>query len=84
MVMTMDYKTLIDDQVKRRLEDTFGTAVAMLIIMSASNSANVSIHAPGRDDYMRLIDAVCSDQRVKDMWGASGCIDQLSKWRGLA
>lgn len=83
-MMTMDYKALIDEQVKRRLEDTFGTAVAMLIVMSASNAANISIHSPSREDYMRLVDAVCADQRVKDMWGASGCIDQLSKWRALA
>ncbi len=80
----MEYKVIIDQHIKGRLEDTFGRAVAMLIMMSATNSANTPIIDPQREDYMRFIEAVCSDQRVLDMWGHSGAQDVLGRWKALA
>ncbi len=81
--MDLDYKELIASHVKQALNDSFGGAVGTMIFASASNSASVPIHDPSRDDYMRLVDAVCADQRVLDMWGEMGAADKRRQWRDL-
>lgn len=80
----MEYKELVDSHVRRRLEDSFGKAVAVLILASATRTSACSIMEPDREGYLRLIDAVCKDGRVIDMWGRSGTETTLAQWRGLA
>lgn len=80
----MDYKALADNHVRSGLADSFGAAVATLIFMSASNSAGIPIHDLSRDDFLKLVDAVCGDSRVRDMWGEMGCEDKRRQWRSLA
>lgn len=79
----MGYKELIDAQIRHKLEDSFGKALATLIMMAASNAARVPIIEPTREDYLRLVDAVCRDQRVLDMWGHSGASAAADQWRRL-
>lgn len=80
----MSYKEIVERHVRQRLEDSFGKALATLIIMSASNAANMPIIDPSRDDFMRFVDAVARDQRVVDMWGVAGASGAAEAWRQMA
>lgn len=71
------------DQLRTRLEGSFGKALAMLILASCCNVAAVSMVGIGSDEFRRLADAVSRDQRVVDMWGAAGAADAASQWKGL-
>lgn len=71
------------EQLRGKLESTFGKAMAMMILASASNAAGVSTVALSPTEFARLAHAVCSDQRVIDMWGAAGAADTESQWAQL-
>jgi hypothetical protein len=71
------------DQLRGRLESSFGKAMAMMILASASNSIGVATVSLSTPDFQRLADAVCRDQRVIDMWGAAGAADAAAQWRQL-
>jgi hypothetical protein len=79
----MEIRAALDQHVRKRLEDTFGKAVAMLIWASAHGATGISSLDPDRDGYLRLVDAICCDQRVVDMWGRSGTEHTLREWREL-
>lgn len=79
----MDVSEAINDHVRKRLEDSFGKAVAMLIMMSATTSARVPTGDLNPGEYRRLVDAICCDQRVLDMWGDSGVQQARNYWEGL-
>jgi translation initiation factor 2 alpha subunit (eIF-2alpha) len=72
------------DQMRRKLEASFGKAMAMMILAAASNSANVSTVAVSAEEFRRLVEVVSRDQRVIDMWGAAGAADAAAQWSGLA
>jgi len=82
-MMGVDTKTALEEHVKRKLEDTFGRAVAMLIVMSATTSAGVPTIELTDTQFRRLCEAICADPRVVDMWGQSGAMAQLSDWERL-
>ena len=71
------------EQLRSRLEGSFGKALAMLILAASSNAAGVSTVGIDAESFRRLADAVCRDSRVVDMWGAAGAADTASQWRGL-
>lgn len=71
------------DALRSRLEATFGKALAMMIIASASNEAGCSTVSITPPEFQRLAEAVATDSRVVDMWGAAGAADALSSWRQL-
>lgn len=72
------------DKVREKLESSFGKAVAMMIMASASNAAGVSTIGLNKSQFTALIEAIARDQRVVDMWGVSGASDALAQWRQLA
>lgn len=74
------YKELVDRHVRRRLEESFGKAMAMMIMASATTAAHTPVMGFAREDYKRLVEAVCCDQRVVDMWGAAGAADARREW----
>lgn len=80
----MEVQAAFDEHVRLKLESSFGKAVAMLILATASNVAGTTTMGIERDGYMRLCEAIARDQRVVDMWGASGAADTLSQWKRLA
>jgi len=80
----MEVQAAFDNHVRIKLESSFGKAVAMLILATASNAANAHTMGLDRDQYMRLCEAIARDQRVQDMWGASGAADTLTQWKQLA
>ncbi len=76
-----EYQTAFDEHVRGKLESSFGKAVAMLILASASNSTGVSTMGIEEYEYERLCEAIAKDQRVIDMWGVSGAQDALEQWK---
>lgn len=79
----MTAKDAIDQHLKRRLDDTFGLAVATMIIASASANSGASVFEPGVEDFVKLATAVCRDARVVDMWGHAGAEDALNQFKGM-
>ena len=79
----MDVDTAITDHVLARLEDSFGKAVAMLIMMSATTSAKLPTSELSVGEYMRLVDAICCDTRVVAMWGEAGVAQARSQWESI-
>lgn len=71
------------DQLRARLEGSFGKALSMLILASCCNSAGVSMVGINEDEFRRLAETVGRDQRVIDMWGAAGAADAASQWRAM-
>jgi hypothetical protein len=80
----MDLKAAIDTQVRRRLEDSFGKAMAMMIWASATNKSGMSVHEPDSESFVRHVDAICSDPRCQDMWGKASCEANRTYWKSLA
>lgn len=80
--MTLEVSSAVD-AVRARLESTFGKAVAMLIMASASNSAGVPTVGMTPGQFTLLAEAVCNDQRVVDMWGAAGAQDALKSFKDM-
>ncbi|GAB4280487.1 MAG: hypothetical protein Kow0056_14940 [Coriobacteriia bacterium] len=81
--MAAEVSTALEEHVKRRLEDTFGKAVAMLILASATSAAKVPTADLTAGEYRRLVDAICCDQRVLDMWGEDGAESARQEWLAL-
>jgi hypothetical protein len=79
----MEVREALEQHVRKRLEDSFGRAVGMLIWASADRVSGISSIDPDRAGYMRFVEAVCTDQRVVDMWGKSGADHTLAQWKVL-
>lgn len=71
------------DAVRAKLEATFGKAMAMMIMASASNVAGVPTAGITNQEFLLLADAVCRDQRVIDMWGSAAAADTAVEWKRL-
>jgi hypothetical protein len=76
----MSVDEAVDQHVVQRLEDTFGKAVTMLIVASATRESGVPTSGLNANDFRKFVDAVCSDQRVVDMWGAAEAEAQRQMW----
>lgn len=68
---------------REKLESTFGKAVAMMILASASNTAQVPTTGLSDSEFQRLVDATCRDQRVLDMWGNAEAADVSNQLKQL-
>jgi hypothetical protein len=82
-MMGIDTTVAFEDHVRSKLEDSFGKAVAMLIVASATTSANVPTADLTIGEYHRLVEAICCDQRVVDMWGDAGVQQARQEWERL-
>jgi len=71
------------ERMRERLDMTFGRALTQLILASASNKAGCATIGLSDDEFTRLAEAVCTDQRVVDMWGEAGANDALRTWREM-
>ena len=80
----MEVRDALDQHVRKRLEDTLrqGGGDADLGL-GAHGARHARRSMPDRDGYLRLVDAICGDQRVVDMWGRSGAEHALRQWRSL-
>ncbi len=71
------------DALRSRLEASFGKAMAMMVLMSASNASATSLVGITESEFSRLAEAVGRDQRVIDMWGTVGASEATSEWKAL-
>ncbi|NTU70614.1 MAG: hypothetical protein HGB10_02135 [Coriobacteriia bacterium] len=71
------------EQLRSKLESSFGKSLAMMIIIAASSKVGVSTIGMDREQFTRLAEAVANDQRVRDMWGAAGAAEAAAEWRRL-
>jgi hypothetical protein len=71
------------DKVREKLESSFGKAMTVMIMASASNATGTSTFGMDNEQYAQFVECVCRDQRVVDMWGARGAGDALNQWKAL-
>jgi hypothetical protein len=71
------------DKVREKLESSFGKAMTVMIMASASNATGTSTFGMDDGQYAQFVECVCRDQRVVDMWGARGAGDALNQWKAL-
>ncbi len=55
----------------------------MLIILNASRNSQITLIEMNKDEYSILIENICSDERVRKMWGEAGCKKQMEAWISL-
>ncbi len=67
--------------VKPALENTFGVAMAANIIMVARNKSGVPVVGMSKEDFNRLVEEICADERVVAMWGQAGTKERLARWK---
>lgn len=68
---------------RAKLESTFGKAMAMMIVATAVRTAQVPTVGLNDQEFQRLVEACCKDQRVLDMWGAAGAADVSAEMKRL-
>lgn len=73
-----------DNHVRSKLESSFGKAVATMIVASATGQTCATMVGLQPEDYRKLCKAICTDQRVLDMWGAAEADETLRQWTMLA
>jgi hypothetical protein len=78
-----DVDTALNEHVMRKLEDSFGKAVAMMIFASAIRAAGVPTGELTVGEYRRLVGAICCDQRCIDMWGDAAAEETRVQWEKL-
>ena len=81
--MMVDVSTVVSDHVMKKLEDSFGKAVALMIFASATRAADVPTGELNAGEYHRLIAAICSDERCVGMWGEAGADQVRQQWEVL-
>jgi hypothetical protein len=68
------------EQLRGKLESSFGKAMAMMVLAAASNSLGASTMDLSPEEFNSLARAVCEDQRVKDMWGSAAAAETADQW----
>lgn len=79
----MDVVTAINTHVKQGLADTFGMTMANMIVLQCSQKVGVGMMGLDSAGYMRLIDAIASDERVVQMLGQAGAQAKRTMWAAL-
>ncbi len=79
----MNIVAALETVVKPKLDDSFGRGIAMLIILNASRNSQITLVEMNKDEYSILIENICSDERVRKMWGEAGCKKQMEAWISL-
>ncbi len=79
----MEVTAALEAVVKPRLEDAFGKGIAMLIVVSSANGANLPLVGLSKTHYTKLIKAICCDHRVMELWGDAGAEAQEREWAML-
>jgi len=79
----MDIVTALNTQVKPGLSDTFGIAMANMIILQSSQKAGVSMMGLDNTGYLKLVNAIASDERVVQLLGRAGAQTKRDMWSSI-
>jgi hypothetical protein len=74
----MDAKTVRETVIKPKLTEVFGTALANTLL-----TKSITAGMQGGDEQEKLklmVEAICTDQKVVGMWGASQADKQKQEW----
>lgn len=71
------------DEVKKELESLFGKGLMGVIIITARNKSKAPIVGMTKEQFDKLADEVCRDERVVGMLGGAGSKQKLVKWKKL-
>jgi hypothetical protein len=71
------------DEVRKSLDESFGAGMAARILFSAMDAVNAPVIGLTREKLLDLANAICSDSRVKEMWGDFGVKEKLIRWEKL-
>lgn len=78
----MDTGTAVQ-QIKKDLDTTFGATLATTILTIARTKSKAPLIGMSKEDYIRMVDTLCTDKKVEQMLGASGLKEKQRKWKGL-
>lgn len=78
----MDVSTAVQS-VKKELETTFGTTLTTSIVAIARTKANAPLIGMNKQNFLDLIDAICSDNRVQSMLGGAGTKEKSTRWKNF-
>ena len=77
----MDAKTAVETVIKPKLIEIFGDRITNFAIIKANG-----ILAQGKTEQEKLklaVNSICSDPKVKGMWGAAQTEKQKQEWEKL-
>lgn len=77
----MSITHIVDKVIKPDLENVFGPAMTARIIMSSRAKANAPIVGMRKEDFEKMIEAICCDDRVVGMWGSAGIHERRVRWK---
>jgi hypothetical protein len=77
----MSITHLIDTILKPELESVFGPALTARILITARAKTNAPIVGMTKDHLEMILDAISMDDRVQGMWGNSGTIERIKRWK---
>jgi hypothetical protein len=66
--MIMDSRTLRDKLIKPKLVESFGNVLASSIMISGTSAGMTAANDDAKK--IAIIDAICSNPKVKSMWGS--------------
>ena len=72
---------VLNKVIKQDLVDAFGFGMASLIMVDAKKNANAPATNMTEKDILNIIEAISTDERVKDMWGHMGVVDKSVRWK---
>jgi len=67
--------------VKPDLESIFGKALTSSILLTARTKSGAPLIGLNRDQFLSMVECICQDQKVLDLWGSSGTNDKLGRWK---
>lgn len=74
----MDAKTIRENEIKPKLVDSFGAALASMLLTKAIAA---SMKGGTEQEKLQLtIDAICTDAKVVGMWGGMRINQLKSEW----
>lgn len=68
------------NEIKKELTTVFGEGLSARILFTARDKSNAPIVGLNAEKYLALVDALCSDERIKDMWGDFAVKGKRSRW----
>lgn len=77
----MEPFSALQQVVKPDLEAAFGKGLASTILMGARSKSGAPLVGLNKEQFLSLINCICQDSRVKNLWGTTGITERLNKWK---
>jgi methylenetetrahydrofolate dehydrogenase (NADP+)/methenyltetrahydrofolate cyclohydrolase len=76
----MEIEGFIDSRIKPQLVEALGRHIANALLTQAT-LAYASTDGSEQERYEAFLLSICSDERVRDLWGEEATAEQLTEWR---